>query len=258
MQRWSLLVCALLIALPALGDGAVYKWVDNNGQIHITTEPPPKGAKRPPPPARKRSYVYQWKDKGGRFHITTTRPPEGGQLLEKIENVPKPAGAAPAETSPIGTRAVGLDRAPNNGANVQTLRTKKAVGARAPDIDGYNGLGDAVSTAELRGRPVWIAFATHFCGHCAEQAKVMAQLDGEIDDAALLVVLGVDGDIDTARKWAERYGLDPSQVVAGTPEVFPMGPVPHNVFIDRLGRVTAVRTGSMSPGHVRQELERLR
>jgi len=246
--KWALppTVLALLgltLALPVSGAGEVYKWVDKDGQTHISTDPPPKGAKRPSSPAPERmSFVYQWKDKGGRFHITTEAPPPGAKLVEKFEN--------PRTSEAPVVAAIAAD--------VQSLRSPRAVGARAPEIDGYNSLGDPISTADLRGRPLWITFSTKFCRYCAEEAKVMAELAGVVDDAVFLVVLGVDGDIKTAKKWAERYGLNPADVVAGTPEIFPMGPVPHNVFIDRLGRVTSVRTGALSPKAVRHELQRLR
>jgi peroxiredoxin len=259
-MRAALLVpIAILLAPAALADGEVYKWVDKNGQVHISTTPPPKGAKAPPDNTPPPTYLYQWTDARGQYHITTTAPPDGAKLVEKVRNRTPPAGPqARDERSPAGTAPVTLAGAPNNGLTVQGLRGQRAVGARAPDLGGYNASGDEVSLADLRGQPVWINFATKFCRFCAAEAKLIARLEEEMKDVRFLTVLGVDGEIRVARKWAERYGLDPAGVLAGTPDVFPMGAVPHNVFIDRAGRVAAVHTGRLSEDAARTFLQPLR
>jgi Domain of unknown function (DUF4124) len=44
--RQSLMLCALLLALPLLGHAQIYKWKDKNGAIRYTDTPPPSGIKQ--------------------------------------------------------------------------------------------------------------------------------------------------------------------------------------------------------------------
>jgi Domain of unknown function (DUF4124) len=46
LGQLSLVLCALLIALPSLGHAEIYKWKDKNGAIRYTDTPPPSNIKQ--------------------------------------------------------------------------------------------------------------------------------------------------------------------------------------------------------------------
>ncbi|MES9832504.1 MAG: DUF4124 domain-containing protein [Candidatus Thiodiazotropha sp. DIVDIV] len=47
MERKNLLInlsLCLLLAFPVLGQARIYKWYDENGKVHYSQSPPPKGS----------------------------------------------------------------------------------------------------------------------------------------------------------------------------------------------------------------------
>jgi peroxiredoxin len=247
-----LIAVALLLAAPAKSDdGDVYKWVDKDGNIHITTDPPPAGAKTaPPPPAASSVLIYEWQGADGRFYVTTSPPPKGATLLSKgpWQHGPEAGGEA----------APPVPKATPGAFSIADLRSPRVVGSRAPDLDAVDAHGDDFDLVALRGRPVWLTFATRHSPHCAATAKTMSKLAKGSAPPELVFVLGADENVERARAWAERYDLDPERVLAGHPDIFPMGAVPHHIFIDRSGRIVEVRSGRLSEDVARRILKRLK
>jgi glutaredoxin len=53
-MRTIIALCALLAAIPA--DAQIHRWVDADGKVHYSSEPPPEGVKAKPVPNRINSY----------------------------------------------------------------------------------------------------------------------------------------------------------------------------------------------------------
>ncbi|KAB7623222.1 DUF4124 domain-containing protein [Alkalilimnicola sp. S0819] len=72
MPDLKTLLTAILLALPLLATAQVYKWTDENGQVHYGSQPPKQGqADRiklraaPPAPRQEKSEPTQAKDESG-------------------------------------------------------------------------------------------------------------------------------------------------------------------------------------------------
>lgn len=224
-------------------DGAVHQWVDKDGQIHITTTPPPKGAAAVKARAAEERWVYEWLAPDGSAHVTTSPPPGGAKLRERVEDPrAKPSEPAGAAAQPVSS-----------------LRAPGFVGRRAPDLEYSNAMGEDVSLADLRGDVVWLVFASRHSDASVAQAKVFGALaDAYGDDFSVYFVVGASADLKAARAFAEQHSLPPELVLAATPDAFPMGAVPHHVFLDRSGRVAKVHPGRLGAAEVRAALDALR
>lgn len=240
----------LLAATAAAQEGAVHKWIDKEGQIHITTTPPPKGASAVPERQVEERWVYEWQAPDGSFYVTTKRPPADGKLKERTQD-PRVSPAAPT-SSP-------LSRLPDGTLPASSLRTPSVVGQRAPNLEYLDGLGNDVALADLRGQIVWLVFASRHSEASAAQARVLAELsDAYGDEVTLLLVLGASADVKAASAFARKHSLDAETVLAATPDAFPLGAVPYSVFLDRSGRIAKVHPGRLGVAEVRAAIEGLR
>lgn len=240
----------LIAVAAAAQDGAVHKWVDKDGQIHITTTPPPKGASAVPDRKVEERWVYEWQAPDGSFHVTTTTPPADAKVKERVED-PRVSPGAPTSSSTA--------RLPDGTLPASALRATSVVGQRAPNLEYLDGLGNDVALADLRGQIVWLVFASRHSKASAAQARVMAELgDAYGDDVTLLLVLGASADVKAASAFAREHSLDAEAVLAATPDAFPLGAVPHSVFLDRSGRIVKVHPGRLGVAEVRAAIEALR
>ena len=87
-----------------------------------------------------------------------------------------------------------------------------------------NALGEEVCVAEFREWFVWVDYAAPWCKPCSSQAKVIKPLEDELGDQAffLTVITSANAEYQsiptqqTAKGWAQRFGLNPARVVAAT------------------------------------------
>jgi len=96
------LALALANSGPALADSRVYRWLDDNGQVHITATPPPAGAKPAPAPAAPQSF-------GTQVEVEPETQPGGG------DEPPAAPPAPPAPPVPPAARAAVRDEDPCAG-----------------------------------------------------------------------------------------------------------------------------------------------
>ena len=82
----------------------------------------------------------------------------------------------------------------------------------------------------------------------------------EDDDGVVTNSIGGTGSAGSGDTDPNAFDTDGDGIGDGVESgyVFPMGAVPHNVFIDRAGRIAAVRTGAISPASARELLQQLR
>ncbi len=84
---------------------------------------------------------------------------------------------------------------------------------------GVSADGQKTSLADFEDSYVWVDYSAPWCAPCRMQAEVIFSLEHEdISDTAFLTVLVSDyrggASRSTARKWAEKYRLDPEMVIA--------------------------------------------
>ena len=127
-------------------------------------------------------------------------------------------------------------------------------GEPAPVLNLPAATGSPVSTAALRGKPVYLSFFATWCGPCNDEAPALEAV-AEKYRAAGLVVVGVDEQESRARAqaFANKYGLtypialDTSGSVG---DELGIDATPTNIFIDRAGNVSSVHVGEMTPAAI--------
>lgn len=84
------------------------------------------------------------------------------------------------------------------------------------DVDG-----NVVSLDNYQGDYVWVDYAAEWCSYCEPQTRTIKALDRKMGDQVLFltVVSGTNKVMEPptaehARRWAERFNLDPESVLA--------------------------------------------
>ena len=87
-----------------------------------------------------------------------------------------------------------------------------------------NALGEEVCVAEFQEWFVWVDYAAPWCTPCSSQAKVIKEFGDELGDQAVFLTVITSANAEyqsiptqqTAKGWAQRFGLNPARVVAAT------------------------------------------
>ena len=97
-------------------------------------------------------------------------------------------------------------------------------GQRSDDgcIYRVNAHGEEICVAEFEGQFVWADYAAPWCRPCIAQAKIIKALETEFGDEVvfLTVITSETSEFQsiptqqTASAWAQRFGLDPANVLA--------------------------------------------
>ena len=153
----------------------------------------------------------------------------------------------------VATRPLGVSTPPGvvPGASFYRISAETQglqLGQRAPDFVGKNGDqsirltdldGQGIRLADFAGKPVWVVFWATWCPPCQQETPDIRAVY-EANEAAGLVVVAVDvqEDVDTVRRYTQRYGLgyriglDTYAAIMRTYGVFGL---PTHYFIDRSG-----------------------
>ena len=103
------LALALANSGPALADSRVYRWLDENGQVHITATPPPAGAQpAPPSAAAPQSYGTQVEVEPETQSAPREEPPAPPPVLP-VPPVPPAARAADRDEDPCAGHAAEIE-----------------------------------------------------------------------------------------------------------------------------------------------------
>jgi thiol-disulfide isomerase/thioredoxin len=119
----------------------------------------------------------------------------------------------------------GGDKAPDN-PYIGNMDDFSYSGQVTPDGVTYRVSASAkqVSVAQFDGRFVWTDYAAPWCQPCVTQAQAIKSLERTLGDRVVFLTVITSAsekyedvpDQQTARAWAQRFGLDPDRVVAAT------------------------------------------
>jgi cytochrome c biogenesis protein CcmG/thiol:disulfide interchange protein DsbE len=127
------------------------------------------------------------------------------------------------------------------------------VGAAAPQWTEPTSTGATLSSASLRGKPVYLNFFATWCPPCNEEAPDVNALQKQYAGRGLRIV-GVD-ELENAKKAAQfvhKYGLVyPALVDDGTLQSeYQVNGLPVHVFIDSKGVIRKIVTGEMTKAQI--------
>jgi peroxiredoxin len=113
------------------------------------------------------------------------------------------------------------------------------VRALDPDFELPDLAGKKVSLRSLRGKPVLVSFFATWCPPCVEEAPTLEVLAQRIGDAASIMVVSVDEDLQALEKF---YAKGSSAIVLRdesrkVPTSFGTSKFPESFLIDPAGKV---------------------
>ncbi len=145
------------------------------------------------------------------------------------------------------------------------FRIVKAKDPASPFRFAYpDARGKTVSSEDFAGRPMIVTIMGTWCPNCADEAPVLAKLDGKYRGKGLAIVelaFEYTGDVARYRRQAsryeERFGIDFPVLLAGTTDDTPKSAVvaqlegwegyPTTLFLDRDHRIVAAYSGFDGP-----------
>lgn len=141
----------------------------------------------------------------------------------------------------------------------------RLVGQPAPDfaLQAVANAPEGKTTlhlADLRGRPVVLDFWATWCGPCRAEAPILDQLSRRFQDTGALVVgVNTNDEPGLAEAFAAKKGLSYPIVYddKGVAHAYDVHSFPTLVFVDKEGKVAAVRSGVTSDAEVDRLLRQL-
>jgi len=125
-----------------------------------------------------------------------------------------------------------------------------------------NANGQMVSIVDWEGRFIWADYAAPWCEACEAQARAMKSLEHAFSDDVVFMTVMTSASPDyqsiptheTARAWAQRFGLNPNRVVAAT-NLWAMT-IPTHVLYSPEGQTLFRMTGYLTADQIRSILFR--
>ena len=128
-------------------------------------------------------------------------------------------------------------------------------------ISRSNANGEMVSLEDFADQFIWSDYAAPWCRPCTPQTQAIKQVERSLDDDAVVFLTVMTSDTggfgdpatrQTAAKWASRFGLDPTQVLAAN---LTSMTIPKHLLFSPDGHVLFEKTGSMTAAEVRTVLD---
>lgn len=105
---------------------------------------------------------------------------------------------SPTPTSPGAT--------PSASGPTATVGT--AIGQRAPDFVLPHIAGGELSTADSRGKPLWVNFMATWCPQCQDELPMMMTMSFDLGDAMDVIVVDVGEDQEAVSDFIIALGVD--------------------------------------------------
>ncbi len=133
-------------------------------------------------------------------------------------------------------------------------------GDAAPEFALPSVSGGSISSARLKGKPLYVNFFASWCGPCNEEAPAVGTLYKKYHAKGLTVV-GIDylEDKSSAIGFAKKYGWPfPIGIDDGSAgkNVGLFG-LPVHVFIDKSGKVSTIRYGEMDAPDIEAAIKKI-
>jgi len=143
----------------------------------------------------------------------------------------------------------GLDKVVGNMNNVSYSKGR----TQAPRL---NAVSEPVSMTDFAGEFVWVEYAAPWCEACTWQAPGVKKVEQELGDQMvfLTVMTGKSrnyndhASVQTAKRWAKRYGLKRKRVVAA--ELW-FKTIPEHRLYSPKGHTLFVHVGALSGQQIR-------
>jgi peroxiredoxin len=121
--------------------------------------------------------------------------------------------------------------------------------------------GGTLSSASLKGKPVYLNFFAWWCAPCNEEAPSVVQLYKKYHPRGLVAV-GIDEQEDPshAADFVKKYGVPFAAIVDadGTMgSAYGAIGLPVHVFIDRSGKISTYRLGEMEPAEIEAAIQKI-
>lgn len=125
-----------------------------------------------------------------------------------------------------------------------------------------NAEGEKVSVIQFEGRFIWTNFAAPWCGNSASQAQVIKNLENSFGDEVVFLTVMTSASPEyeslptrqTAKEWAQRFGLNPNKVVAAA-NLWAQT-VPTHILYSSTGQTLYRSKGYMSHDQIKDILSR--
>jgi thiol-disulfide isomerase/thioredoxin len=137
--------------------------------------------------------------------------------------------------------------------------------AAAPQFSGTLLGGGTFSSTELDGKVAVLNFWGSWCAPCRVETPAFQQVYGDVRDKGV-AFLGLDVK-ETSEQFAlafvDRFGIqypslyDPRGEVALAFRGYPANAIPSTIVLDRVGRVAAVYTGTVSTEDLHRVVDRI-
>ena len=134
------------------------------------------------------------------------------------------------------------------------------VGAVATDFTATTTAGEAISLAQLRGKPVWLTFGATWCAPCRVEAPDIQAAHAAQTHGVQVVAVYLGEDAAAVDQFADALGLtydhvpDPDRALASA---WGVNGIPVHYFIDSAGTIRATRVGIVGPDQIQDTLATL-
>ncbi len=122
--------------------------------------------------------------------------------------------------------------------------------------------GKQIAMPQFEGSFLWAEYAAPWCSPCGPQSRVIADLDGSMDDSIVFLTVmtsetggyGHPATHRTAQSWARAHRLDPDLVVAATD--LTSVTIPRHIFYSPEGQMLFLKTGTMRAAEIRDVISK--
>jgi thiol-disulfide isomerase/thioredoxin len=131
--------------------------------------------------------------------VVPTLPPFATPIALTTPSPTPSAVPTPTPTSPGPTTS-------SSGGPTAAIGT--AIGQQAPDFVLPHIAGGEISTADSRGKPLWVNFMATWCPQCQDELPMMMSMSFDVGDAMDVIVVDVGEDPQAVSDFLVGLGVD--------------------------------------------------
>ena len=128
-------------------------------------------------------------------------------------------------------------------------------------IQRVNAVGEPVSLSNFSGRYLWVDYAAEWCAACVPQTQAVQSVASRSSSVVVYVTVmtsepggyGHPATQATAARWAERFDLDPRNVIAADLTAMTL---PRHILFSPTGKKLFDHTGSLTATEISTIIDR--